>query len=150
MLEKENKLFKTNKTAKEISNCICKINFSCDSSIGLLCRGERMQTWKGFSNEISAVLQFPYYFSGGFDSLHECIRDLDWILKKRIFVFITNSDQMLVDESRDFINLFEDSSIEVPIDSMQYNNEERHVYYIFQNMDQDFPLFEDKELSEFT
>jgi len=142
------KLFKTNKTEQELSNFIRKINTSSNKNIGLLCRGERMQEWKGFANEISAVLQFPYYFSGGYDSLHECIRDLDWIAKKRIFVFVTNFDQLLLDESRNFISLFKDSVIDVPIDSMKYNNEERYVYYIFQNTNQDFPLFENQDISK--
>jgi len=53
-----------------------------------------------------------------------------------------------LDESRNFISLFKDSVIDVPIDSMKYNNEERYVYYIFQNTNQDFPLFENQDISK--
>ncbi|MDI2111707.1 barstar family protein [Commensalibacter nepenthis] len=149
MIKENERLFKTNKTEQEISNLTLQINYHYHDCIGLVCRGDRMKTWQGFANELSAVLQFPYYFSNNGNSLSECICDLDWICKRKIFVFITNAEQILIEESYGFLHYFERSVEEVPIDSLKYYNEEKHVYYIFQNIDQDFPLFEDKELSDF-
>lgn len=138
MTEKYKTLLKTNKTNEEISGFCRWVNTSYNDAMFLVCRGEKMRTWKGFSDEVSAVLQFPYYYSGVSASLHECIRDLDWMPPKRIFVFITKTEQILSDERPyDFLHFFEDSSIEVPLDSMKYNNEKRNVYYIFQNIDKD-------------
>ncbi|MDI2112204.1 barstar family protein [Commensalibacter nepenthis] len=149
MIKEYKNLLQTHKSFEEIWQFVLDIKSNDKDSVVLICRGDRMKVWKTFCDEISAVLQFPYYYSGAEGSFDECICDLAWIFEKRIFVFFTNADKILSEESYNFLSYFEKSSIEVPIDSMKYDNEEKHVYYIFQNIDQDFPLFEDKELSDF-
>jgi len=149
MVKNDKKLFKTNKTEQEISDFVFQIQSTIDDSIVLVCRGNKMKTIECFFDEISAVLQFPYYFSGNGNSFNECICDLTWIFRKKIFVFITRSEQVASEKSYDFLQFFERSVVEVPSFSLQYDQEDKDVYYIFQNIDQDFPLFEGKELSDF-
>ena len=62
-----------------------------ESQSGSYCsyiRGKRCKTEKLFFNEISASLQFPYYFGENWAALDECLCDLEWICFKKLFVVI--------------------------------------------------------------
>ena len=64
--------------------------------------GERSRTANkpGFMNEVSAALQFPYYFGHNWPAFRECMNDLSW-LKGASFVIIFDTDQHLLTESDD-------------------------------------------------
>jgi hypothetical protein len=51
-------------------------------------------------NEVSAALQFPYYFGHNWDAFRECVNDLSW-LKGASFLIIFDSAQHLLTESAD-------------------------------------------------
>lgn len=56
--------------------------------------------------EFSTKLEFPYYFSGVYGSFDECINDLDWINASGYIILITNSEQILIDESCELDTVF--------------------------------------------
>ena len=49
--------------------------------------------------EIGAALQFPYYFGHNWNSLNECITDLEWCPAERYILCITSVDQLFCAES---------------------------------------------------
>ena len=51
-----------------------------------------------FMNEVSAALQFPYYFGHNWSAFRECINDLSW-LRGASFLIIFDSAQHLLSES---------------------------------------------------
>ena len=51
-------------------------------------RGKRCQTDEAFFNEISASFQFPCYFGENWNALNDCLRDLDWLYFKKLFLVI--------------------------------------------------------------
>lgn len=63
-------------------------------------RGEKSRDKMGFLGELSAVLQFPYYFGYNWDAAWECITDLYW-LKGLSFLLIFDSAQHLLSASDD-------------------------------------------------
>src|SRR5262249_52404434 len=42
-------------------------------------RGRKSRTVRAFFDEVSAALQFPYYFGENWAAFDECITDLDWL-----------------------------------------------------------------------
>lgn len=64
--------------------------------------GERSRTVNkpSFMNEVSAALQFPYYFGYNWSAFRECINDLSW-LRGANFLIIFDSAQHLLSESDD-------------------------------------------------
>lgn len=49
-------------------------------------RGKRCKTEDDFLIEISASLQFPYYYGENWPAFDECIQDLEWLKFSRLFV----------------------------------------------------------------
>jgi len=45
-----------------------------------------------------AALQFPYYCGNNWDSLSECLNDLEWFTGKNLIIFISNIQNVLQDE----------------------------------------------------
>jgi len=64
--------------------------------------GERLKSIDKprFMNEVSAALQFPYYFGHNWDAFRECVNDLSW-LNGASFLIIFDSAQYLLSESDD-------------------------------------------------
>jgi len=62
--------------------------------------GERSRTVNkpSFMNEVSAALQFPYYFGHNWSAFRECVNDLSW-LRGASFLIIFDSAQHLLSES---------------------------------------------------
>jgi len=63
---------------------------------------ERSKTFStpSFMNEVSAALQFPYYFGHNWSAFRECINDLSW-LRGANFLIVFDSAQHLLPESDD-------------------------------------------------
>lgn len=51
-------------------------------------RGSRCKSEKDFFLEISASLQFPYYFGENWAALDECLCDLEWLLFDGLFLVV--------------------------------------------------------------
>lgn len=64
--------------------------------------GERSKTVNkpSFMNEVSAALQFPYYFGHNWSAFRECVNDLSW-LRGASFLIVFDSAQDLLSESDD-------------------------------------------------
>lgn len=74
-----------------LSPCYIYTQIYNESQSGSYCayiRGKRCTTEMQFFYEISASMQFPYYFGENWAALDECLCDLEWICFKRIFVVI--------------------------------------------------------------
>lgn len=73
-----------------------------DFSIKFL-RGNKMRSWQALFDEVSAALQFPYYFGENLNAFDECIADLEWLNARGYFLVILKADEVLADcEDADF------------------------------------------------
>lgn len=78
-----------------------------EDTIGIrLCRGSKMRNLKGFFAEISAVFQFPYYFGENWNAFNDCMSDLCWLQSPKYLLFITNAEQLLLEEDEQEMNRF--------------------------------------------
>ncbi|MBR0340936.1 MAG: barstar family protein [Oscillospiraceae bacterium] len=64
-------------------------------------RGKRCRTLHGLFNEFSAAFQFPSYFSDNWDSLDECLCDLEWLQFNKIALIIDCSNEILCTNKRE-------------------------------------------------
>jgi hypothetical protein len=62
-------------------------------------RGKSIDTPR-FMNEVSASLQFPYYFGHNWSAFRDCVNDLSW-LRGASFLIIFDAAQHLLSESDD-------------------------------------------------
>ena len=61
-------------------------------------RGERCTTVPNLHDEVSAVLQFPYYYGHNWAALDECIRDLDW-MEGDVYILLVRHAGLLLREA---------------------------------------------------
>lgn len=62
-------------------------------------RGSKMRSTKAMMAELSAALQFPYYFGANWAALDECLSDMEWLLPTvGIVLVVRDSAEVLVDE----------------------------------------------------
>ncbi|WP_273544069.1 barstar family protein [Cellulomonas fulva] len=62
-------------------------------------RGRKMRTVGGLFDEVSAALQFPYYFGENWPAFDECLADMDWLpLQVGIVVTVLDAVEVLSDE----------------------------------------------------
>lgn len=57
-------------------------------------RGQRCKSERAFFFEISASLQFPYYFGDNWAALDECLCDLEWLQFDSIFLVVDDFNLM--------------------------------------------------------
>jgi hypothetical protein len=69
-------------------------------------RGAKMQTTADLFDEVSAALQFPYYFGENWSALDECIQDLSWLPAEAYVLFISKPGLILEKEDRDDLKSF--------------------------------------------
>jgi RNAse (barnase) inhibitor barstar len=98
-------LLKSTLGLSEFEDCMNSLRSECERYVGVL-RGERMQDFKSFFQEIAAALQFPYYFGNNWNALDECIKDLGWLSAKIFIIGITNSELILSQEANDDCHAF--------------------------------------------
>lgn len=65
-------------------------------------RGKKCRSVHGFFDEVSAVLQFPYYFGENWNAFDECIVDLEWAQGSAYLLLVEEADLLLADSDRDF------------------------------------------------
>ena len=64
-----------------------------------LVRGHKMRTVGGLFDEVSAALQFPYYFGENWSAFDECLADMDWLPSRvGIVVAVLDAVKVLSDE----------------------------------------------------
>ena len=77
--------------------------------------GSKARTLKTFFEQVAQALDFPDYFGFNLDSFDELLNDFEWIKEEKIAIYITETDQFLVDEKKDdkiadLINLMDASA----------------------------------------
>lgn len=63
-------------------------NAAKEGSYTAYVRGKRCKSETTFFREISASLQFPWYFGENWAAFDECICDLEWLCFERILIVI--------------------------------------------------------------
>lgn len=61
-------------------------------------RGAKAATEGELFDEMSAALQFPYYFGENWNAIDECLTDLEWLSGDSYVLFFTDSAQLLAQE----------------------------------------------------
>lgn len=61
-------------------------------------RGGKIQTVDSMHDEISAALQFPWYYGENWAAFDECINDLEWLPGKAYLLIFTDAEQLLTKE----------------------------------------------------
>jgi|GEM_PF-1666136 len=61
-------------------------------------RGRKMSNVAGLHNEISAALQFPWYYGENWPALDECINDLEWLPGQAYILIFTDAEELLREE----------------------------------------------------
>ena len=69
-------------------------------------RGGKMQTVEGMHDEISAALQFPWYYGENWAALEECINDLSWLPGEAYILIFTDAEQLLTKEDDEVFGIF--------------------------------------------
>lgn len=60
-------------------------------------RGRKSLSIDDFFNEVSAALQFPFYFGENWNALSDCLADLDWLVGD-MFVVLVSETMLLMRE----------------------------------------------------
>jgi hypothetical protein len=82
--------------ASDVTNGVWALERSKQGAFAVLgLRGQKMRTKEALLDEISAALQFPFYFGEHWDALEECINDLSWLEKSGYVLTIYNSNLLL-------------------------------------------------------
>jgi hypothetical protein len=74
------------------------------ASVIRMIRGKKSKTVLAFLDEVSAALQFPYYFGENSAAFDECITDLDWITGDAYLLMVSNADYFLSETSSEQFN----------------------------------------------
>lgn len=62
-------------------------------------RGKKSQTIDDLFNEVSAALQFPYYFGENWAAFNECLYDLDWLPGEAYILMFSDANLLLQHEA---------------------------------------------------
>lgn len=54
-----------------------------------------MHNEQALFDELSAALQFPYYFGENWDALDECLSDLSWLQGRHYVIIVTEAEHVL-------------------------------------------------------
>lgn len=86
-------------TLSDLTNHAWKLQrTTLESGVVRFIRGKKLRTEQGLFDELSAALQFPYYFGENWDALTECINDLEWLPAKAYLLVITDALLVLTEE----------------------------------------------------
>ena len=73
--------------------------------------------------EIAKVLKFPSYFGENWDALHECLRDFNWVMEKKIILSHDQIPKLTVPDKRIYF--------EILVDSMEFwKHESEHQFKV--------------------
>ncbi|ENQ3077262.1 barstar family protein [Bacillus cereus] len=80
---------------------LTKINLK-DTFKYILIDGKKCMDVESLFNEFSTKMEFPDYFGRNWSAFDECINDLSWLSAQGYVMFISDVDQVLVKEDKDF------------------------------------------------
>lgn len=69
-------------------------------------RGNKMTKVGSLFDEVSAALQFPYYFGENWNAFDECICDLAWIPADIYTLIVIHSEALLSEDSEEQLDAF--------------------------------------------
>ena len=95
-------------SAKEIEEILWRLR--ADSEIKRFvtrARGSLMADFRALSNELSACLHFPYYYRANWDSLEECLQDLEWLFSEEFFLVFDNLDCVMPGQDESFVTFIQ-------------------------------------------
>lgn len=89
------------------ANLYNQLTIGNKNSVIRMLRGKKCKTTPDFFNEISAALQFPYYFGENGAALNDCLSDLDWLEGDSYLLMVNNSEEFLSGSENIFNNMLE-------------------------------------------
>ena len=76
-------------------------------------RGRKATTAAAFFDEVSAALQFPYYFGENWDAFNDCLTDLSWLRADAVVLFLADAvrllDKATAGEAQRFVTVIKDT-----------------------------------------
>lgn len=70
-------------------------------------RGAKMRSTAALMDEVSAALQFPYYFGENWAALDECLADMEWLMpSKGLVLVVRDADLVLCEEEVEELESF--------------------------------------------
>jgi hypothetical protein len=80
-----------------------RLTATYEKAVVRMIRGKKSQTLDDLDNEVSAALQFPYYFGENWPAFGECISDLDWVPGEAYILMFSQANLILQhEEARHF------------------------------------------------
>jgi RNAse (barnase) inhibitor barstar len=70
-------------------------------------KGAKCKTPAALFTEFAKVLELPEYFGHNWDSLEECLADLEWMPAKGYVLLLTDAEQILPEDEEDYATLLE-------------------------------------------
>jgi RNAse (barnase) inhibitor barstar len=92
--------------ASSFTNLLLRLRTTLTGGVVRHLRGSKMRTRDDLFDEISAALQFPYYFGENWDALDECMNDLEWHPGGCHVVGIIDAADVLSAEEDDQLEVF--------------------------------------------
>ncbi len=92
----------------DIDNFVGYLGVEPPKGVLRILRGRNCRNRAALFNEWAAALQFPWYFGRNMDAFQECLEDLDdWQDGNYYAIFVTTSDEVLMESENDFKVLIE-------------------------------------------
>ena len=88
-------------SADSFCNLGLRLHLDYPSSVIRTVRGIKSKTVETFFDEVSAALQFPYYFGHNWAAFEECIVDLDWVEGDSYLIMVSDGASLLMDADPD-------------------------------------------------
>ncbi len=96
-------LYVTQATADDLANLVLRLVAVHPGAAVRVVRGRKSRSVAAFFDEVSAALQFPYYFGENWNAFDEMIVDLDWLPAEAYLLVLADADSLLADaEDEDF------------------------------------------------
>jgi hypothetical protein len=89
----------TTRGESDFANLYNRLTATYKKAVVRMIRGKKSQTIDELFNEVSAALQFPYYFGENWAAFNECIYDLDWVPGESYILMFGDANLLLQHES---------------------------------------------------
>ena len=138
--------FKIITDEREFGNMCFTMTLDYPKSVIRMIRGKKSLTVEDFFNEISAALQFPYYFGENGAALNDCIQDLEWIFGDAYILMISDAELFLKEAPGAFETIMEimADAQRLWLNPNEYDDRDRQptpFHLFFHSADPDCPLF---------
>jgi hypothetical protein len=93
----------TTRSESDFANLYNRLTATYKKAVVRMIRGKKSQTLDDLDNEVSAALQFPYYFGENWPAFSECVSDLDWLPGDAYILMFSQANLILQrEEARHF------------------------------------------------